>query len=150
MKYLLFYILLHLSVTSHCQDKLWIDLKYPQSGLLGSAILKIEDGEILENRLVEKTPLSITQSAGPEYFASCEKQLKSKIETKFKGKGIELRSVKIRNLKIQSISSEDIGKLNSCNCIVYEGMCANSYEINITKKSKSQSTDLFEIFYPLL
>jgi hypothetical protein len=119
----------------------WISLKYPQSGLLGKSILKIYDNGDIDTHpdLEIKEPL-IVEANGPNYLASCTSELEKEYKKSAKDNGFSADRIIINKLRIRTIGPSEIARMDACNCFIFEGMCAESYEVKITRKSKEPSS----------
>ena len=113
----------------------WINLKYPQSDLLGVSVYKIENNEVIRNPTGSLKDFKFKEDVSVQFLADCTSELKKEIDSLINQKGFNVSNITIFNLKIRRINDEDIYRLDACNCFVYEGMSADKYELSIKKNN---------------
>lgn len=137
MKNLFIYLFL-LSIESLGQ-KGWLDLKTPQTEIIGKCA-KYKNGEIDFNPIVPRVFSGEYEIAqGPnskEEYNQYFRNLFTKYYQIDKNKSLEINS---KNLVIKSLKLDDVMRLTSKNGYVYSGITADSVEIIVKTKKESTS-----------
>lgn len=136
-------LLLFAVVKIYGQDS-WIELKYPQSGIIGKLVTKINNGDL------EYEPISTNKGFTTESYQSAESinDYREKVGSFFskllETKKLKVKNVSIRKMVIKSLAMDAVKSLKPGSLYVYEAISADTITVRITK-SKNIDVKIDEI-----
>jgi hypothetical protein len=126
-----------LSVSSFAQQVKWIDLKYPQSGILGRGIQKINNGDPIWNPLSENSNLKFNTYTSADEIIEYRNKFRSFISKFFNFEKTKIKSITVKKLLVKSLDLESVQQMSSGTKFVYEGLTADTVIVTVSIKKKS-------------
>lgn len=145
MKPLLVFIILSTTFVSVFGQTQWLKLTYPESGILGKAVLCYRDGNINydpvgPSLISPKVDISTSADDLTEY----NERFRNFVTRYFTSNRFHLTEVKSKKLVIKSLNIEEVIKLREGKKYVYSAISADSVEIT-TKVKKGQVADISKL-----
>lgn len=122
----------------------WIELKHPQSGILGKLVTSINGGDLQYEPIFSNKGLTTESYESAENIDDYREKMGAFFSKLFETKSLKIKNVSIRKMVIKSLSMEAVKTLTPGSKYVYEAISADTIVITITK-SRSVDVKIEEI-----
>lgn len=131
---ILFFALLNRAYT---QDS-WIELKNPQSGILGRKVQSINGGDIKYEPFASPTIITSNSYQSAESIDDYREQIGTFFSKLVQNEKVKIKGVSIKNMIIKSLSFESVKNLDPGSKYIYEAISADTVVLSITKKRETE------------
>lgn len=135
--------LLLISLTVFGQTS-WIELKYPQSGILGRLVTSINNGDLQYEPISSNKGLITESYESAESIEDYRERMGTFFSKLFETKNLKIKNVSIKRMVIKSLSMAAVQTLTPGSKYVYEAISADTIVVTITK-SRSVEVQIDEI-----
>ena len=125
-------------VSCFAQQVKWVDLKYPQSGVLGRGIQKVNNGDQVWDPLSENYNLKFNTYTSADEITEYANKFRSFISKFFNFEKTKIKSITVKKLLVKSLDLESIQQMSSGTKFAYEGLTADTVIVTVSVKKNTE------------